>query len=226
MLSLSNLAAIQLTNMDSEKENPSIASGKLTWTDSAAGIKKIMIGSIPDLQPVYNNQNMVGVTQGMASAIQDAYSLLELWNHEAGVTAITRYTSLVPTVVFETATWNDGQPTGDNFTLEAGSFLWVRFARADILDLGYGPCSAIDLAEGTNVFTYTCFPDQYTAYRAIQEIGKDSVRAMRMLDSDTGNWQVVSVVNDQIVGQNFSIPRIAVLMMDMKSAKDSWKPGE
>ena len=226
MLSLSNFAVIQLTNMGSEKERPSVASGKLTWTDSNSGIKQIMIGTVSDLQPVFNNQNTVAVTDSMASELQDANTLLQLWNQEAGVTAITQYTSLLPTVFSETVIWSGGQPTGSNFALEAGSFLWVRFAQVNILDLGYGPCNPVDLATGTNVFTYTCFPDQYTAYKVIQEIGKDAVQAMRMLDSDTGNWRVVSVVNDQVVGQNFNIPRIAVVMMDMKSAQDSWKPGE
>jgi beta propeller repeat protein len=226
MLSLSSFASIQLTNMDSEKEGPSMASGKLTWTDDASGVKQIRIGTLPDLQPVFNNQNTVAVTEGMAAELEDAYTLLRLWNQEAGVSAITHYTSLVPDIAAETVSWSEGQPAGNNFALEAGSFLWVRFSQAHILDLGYGPCNAVDLAAGINAYTYTCFPDQYTAYRAIQEIGKDAVRALRMLDSDTGKWQVVSVVDDRIVGPNFTIPRIAVVMMDMKSARNSWKPGE
>lgn len=226
MLSLSNLAAIQLTNIESEKEKPSTASGKLIWTDSRNGVKQIMIGSIPDLYPVFNNQNTVAVTEGMVSNLQDAYTLLGLWNTEAGVAAITKYTSLIPTVVSETATWDSGQPAGNNFNLEAGSFLWVRFDQAHILDLGQGACSHIDLVSGINVFSYTCFPDQYTAYKLIREIGEDKINALRILDSDTGRWLVVSVVNDKIAGENFNIPRIAVVMMDMKTSINSWKPGE
>ena len=226
MLSLSNLAAIQLTNIESEKEKPSTASGKLIWTDSRNGVKQIMIGSIPDLYPVFNNQNTVAVTEGMVSNLQDAYTLLGLWNTEAGVAAITKYTSLIPTVVSETATWDSGQPEGNNFNLEAGSFLWVRFDQAHILDLGQGACSPIDLVLGINVFSYTCFPDQYTAYKLIREIGEDKINALRILDSDTGRWLVATVVNDKITGENFIIPRIAVVMMDMKTPINSWKPGE
>jgi hypothetical protein len=185
-----------------------------------------MIGSIPDLQPVFNNQNTVAVTEGMVTELQDAFTLLELWNQEAGVTAITRYTSLVPTVESNTVTWNGSQPMGTDFVLEAGSFLWVRFDQVHILDLGYGACSALDLTSGVNVFTYTCFPDQYTAYRLISEIGTGNISGLRMLDPDTGRWRVASVVDDKITGDNFIIPRIAVVMMDMKNAITTWKPGE
>ena len=226
MLFLSNLATIQLTNMVSEKEKPSLASGKLVWTDSGGGFKQTMIGSIPDLHPVFNNKNMVAVTEGMVSRLQDVHTLLALWRAEAGVTAITRYTNLVPTVESDTVTWDNGQPAGNNFNLVAGSFLWVQFDQGRILDLGQGACSSIDLAAGVNVFSYPCFPDQYSAYKLIQEIGSDNIKAVRVLNSDTGKWQVVSVVNNQMVGENFSIPRIAVVMMDIKTSMNSWKPGE
>ena len=226
VLSLANLAAIQMTNTASEKERPVMASGKLIWTESLNGFRQIMIGSIPDLQPVFNNQNTVAVTEGMVSELEDAFTLLELWNREAGVTAITRYSSLVPTVESDTVTWNGSQPMGTNFNLEAGNFLWVRFDQKHILDLGYGACSALDLSSGVNVFTYTCFPDQYTAYRLLIEIGTGNINGLRVLDSDTGRWRVASVVDDKIAGENFAIPRIAVVMMDMKNEITTWKPGE
>jgi beta propeller repeat protein len=226
ILALSNLAALQLTNFESEKEKPSMASGKLVWIDSRSGFKQAMLGSIPDLQPVFNNQNAVAVTDGMVSSLQDGYTLLKLWNTEAGVTAITRYTNLVPTVVSQTITWDNGQPAGNNFNLATGSFLWVKFDRKHILDLGAGACNPLDLGAGLNVFNYTCFPDHYTAYKLMREIGEDKINALRMLNSDTGRWQVVTVVNHKIAGVNFDIPRIAVVMMDMKTPINSWQPGE
>jgi beta propeller repeat protein len=226
LLSLSNLAAIQMTSTNTEKERPCLASGKLIWADNVNGLKQITIGSVPDLQPVFRNHNTVAVTEGMASELQDGFTLLELWNQEAGVTAITRYTSLVPTVESDTLIWDGNQPTGNNFSLEAGTFLWVRFGQTHILDLGYGACSAVDLVAGVNVLTYTCFPDQYTAYDLIGEIGTSHIIGLRMLDADTGRWRVASVVGEEIVGENFAIPRIAVVMMDTKNAIMTWKPGE
>ncbi len=226
LLSLSNLAAVQMTNVPTQKEKPSMASGRLIWTDSASGYKQIMVGTVADLQPVFENQNTVAVTEGMVNEMQDAYSLLELWNRQTGVAAVTRYTSLVPTVESETVTWSNGMPAGNNFSLEAGDFLWVKFDDVHILDLGHGSSGPIDLVAGVNVFTSTCFPDQYTAYQLVGDIGKENINALRVLDSDTGRWQVVSVVDGKIVGTDFAIPRIAVVMMDMNASLNAWRPGE
>jgi len=225
ILNLSNLACIQLTNFDSEKERPALASGKVIWQDKRTGNSKVMIGTLPNLQPVFNNQNAVAVTQGMVSYQKDAYTLLRLWNSQAGVITIIRYTALLPSPVTETVSWQNGEPTGNNFDLEAGSFLWVKFDQAKILDLGQGGCDSVDLASGVNVFSYWCLPDRYRAYELIRELGNDKVKAVRMLDSDTGKWMVAAVVNDEIVGEDFEIPRIAVLMIEMKAPLDSWRPG-
>jgi len=225
-LSLINLAAIQMTNTGSLKEKPCAASGKLLWADSSGGPTRIMIGSMPDLQPVFNNRNAVAVTDGMASTLQDGFTLLELWNREAGITEITRYTSLVPTVSSDTVNWSGGGPVGDNFALEPGTFLWVRFNQPHVLDLGLTACGALDLVPGTNVLTYTCFPDQYSAYELIGEIGTENLDGVRMLDAETGRWRVASAVDGTIVGEDFAIPRIAVVMIEMKTEITAWKPGE
>jgi hypothetical protein len=162
----------------------------------------------------------------MVTHITDAHSLLSLWNAQAGVTSITRFTSLSPIVVSETIQWENGAPTGNNFTLEVGGFLWVKFGQTHILDLGLGFCPVIDLASGENVFNYPCFPDNYTAFKLIQEIGLDKINSLRFLNSGTGRWETALVINNNIVGSNFSIPRIAVVMLDMKVSLNSWKPGE
>jgi hypothetical protein len=100
------------------------------------------------------------------------------------------------------------------------------FDRAKILHLGVdGECDALDLASGVNVFSYRCFPDRYTAYGLLRELGKDAVRAVRMLDSETGKWLAAAVEDGKIVGEDFQIPRIAVMMMDMKVPASSWIPG-
>jgi len=226
LLSLSNMARIQLTNHASEKHRPATASGKLIWQDMQSGTSQVMIGVLPNLQPVFNNQNAVAVTTGMVSYQADAYTLLTLWNLEAGVISITRYTALVPAPVSETVTWVNGQPSGNNFNLEAGSFLWVKFDQAKILDLGQGGCSPVDLSAGVNVFGFWCFPDHYRAYDLIRELGTAKVKSIRILDSDTGKWMVAAVANNKIVGENFKIPTISVLMIDMVESVSAWIPGE
>ncbi len=226
LLSLLNQAMVRVTNIASPKETPSIGQGKIAWTDQINGFDQVMMGTLPDLIPVYNNQNLVAITQGMVTHMTDAFTLLSHWNAQAGVTSITRFTSLSPSVMSETIQWENGVPVGNDFALEAGGFLWVKFGQTQILDLGMGACPAMDLTSGKNVFNYPCFPDNYTAFKLILEIGIDKINSLRFLNSETGRWETASVINNNIVGSNFSIPRIAVVMLDMKISLNSWKPGE
>ncbi len=225
ILHLDNLATVQLTNSESEKERPSIASGKLVWIDKRNGKKQAMIATMPDLQPVFNNRNVVAVTKSMADFISNAYELLTLWHKDAGVVEISRYVSLIPLPEKQTASWDVNHPSGTNFPLESGSFVWVKFNSSEILDLGNRQCDTIDLQSGVNVFSYTCFPDGYSAYKMLRELGTGNVNAVRVLNSETGQWQVAAVVDGNIVGEDFSIPPVSVVMLDMNKSVSSWKPG-
>ena len=224
LIHLDNVAAIQLTHSNALKEKPCLASGKVLWQDSNNGFCKIVMARLPNLYPVYNNQNAVAVTQGMCDYQKDAYGLLELWNKQVGITAITKYESFVPSPVAETVTWENNAPKGNNFTLVPGSFLWLKFNRSDILDLGHKKCLPINLSVGVNVFGYSCFSDQFSAYQLIQTLGIDNVHSVRMLHSNTGKWVVATVIDDKIVGEDFEIPGIAVIMLDMKEKVDLWRP--
>jgi hypothetical protein len=104
--------------------------------------------------------------------------------------------------------------------------VWVKFDGSKIIDLGLSECGDLILAEGANVFSHACFPDHYTAYALIRDLGLSRVRAVRMLDSDTGFWKVASVVDGNIVGEDFNIPAIAVIMLDMEESVGPWRPGE
>ncbi|NOQ15155.1 MAG: hypothetical protein GQ583_11855 [Methyloprofundus sp.] len=84
----------------------------------------------------------------------------------------------------------------------------------------------MNLSVGVNVFSYTCFPDNYTSYQLLNAVGLDNINAIRMLDSASGQWQVANVDNGSIVGHNFLIANIAVIMLDMKQAVPAWIPGE
>ncbi|MFQ5514852.1 MAG: hypothetical protein ACE5FG_10460 [Myxococcota bacterium] len=225
LLYLPSLASLQLTNFESEKQKPSLASGRLVWVDKRSGDERVMVGSVPDLQPVFDNNSAVVVTADMAALHGDAFSLLELWQAEAGVTQLSRFTNLLPTPVSETASWS-ASATGDNFPLVPGSFLWVEFGDSEILDLGHESCGAVDLAAGISALSYTCFPDRYTAYQAIRELGIANVNAIRVLDSSTGRWTVASVSAGNLIGENFTIPRVTVVLLDLKAARPQWTPGE
>jgi beta propeller repeat protein len=226
LLHLSNFAAVQLTNSVSAKDKPSTAEGKLVWQDRNGGRDRVLAGSLPDLQPVFGNANVVAVTQGMASFQRDAYTLLRLWNTGAGVTEITRYTSLLPVPVAETAVWQAGGPAGDNFPLEAGGFLWVKFGSAKTLELGPDACDPIDLNAGVNAFSYSCFPDRYSAYQLLRELGLSNVKAIRGLDAESGRWSVATVSAGAPVGADFEIPRVAAVFIDMNAPVSRWQPGQ
>ena len=162
---------------------------------------------MPSLQAVFQNRNTVVVTDAMAAYQQNAYALLTLWNAQAGVQEITHYTSLVPQVASETASWANGAPAGPNFTLTAGSFLWIKFADRQVVDLGLNSLGPVDLAAGANVFSYAGFPSQYSAFRLLNQLGLANARAVRMLDSESGQWAVAEVANGRLVGSDFAIPR-------------------
>ena len=127
--------------------------------------------------------------------------------------------------VSETVSWAGGQPIGTNFALEAGTFLWVKFDQAKILELGPGGCDPLELSADVNVVGYWCFPDRYRAYDLIRELGTDKINAVRMLDSNTGKWMVAAVQDSKITGENFEIPSVSVLLIDMAQAVGSWVPG-
>ncbi|MCP3866751.1 MAG: hypothetical protein GY703_01365 [Gammaproteobacteria bacterium] len=225
LLHLGNLASVQLTNSGTLKEQPSQAGERLVWVDAHTGVRRVMQGPLPDLQPVFHNYNTVAVTQGMVDYQADAFSLLELWHEQAGVTEIVRYSSLLPTPIAETVSWS-GAPTGDNFDLTAGSFLWVKFADTRILELGQGSCGALNLPAGTTVFSFGCFPDHYSAYQMIQELGTDRVAALRVLNSKTGQWQVANVQGDTMTGEDFRIPTLSVVMLELQAEVTDWVPGD
>lgn len=224
LLYLGNLASIQLTSSPGDKTRPVITEGFVAWQDNSSEQPAVMLGRLPDLQPVFNNYNAIAVTSGMADTMTDAFTLLRLWHEQAHVNSISRIISLTGSPVTETAYWEDSAPHGTNFMLESGTFLWVKFSTENILDLGQSECGPLELATGPNVFSYWCYPDSLTAYRLISDLGINRVNAVRMLDSSTGRWHVAAVVDGTIRGENFGIPRVAVLMIDMKEAVSNWQP--
>jgi len=156
-----------------------------------------------------------------------AAELLSLWQEQAGVVEITRYSQLLPTIESQTVSWDGSSATGNDFNLNQGDFLWVKFAGASILDFAASQCAEQDLSSGLNVLSTTCVPDDYTAQLLVSELGADNVKAVRLLNSQTGRWQVASVnSNNHIIGENFNIPPIAVVLIDMNQPVSQWLPGK
>ena len=225
ILSVWSGASVQLTNAASDKALPVLASGWVAWADDRTGLWQVMASRLSELQPVFDNRNLVAVTADMASIQGDAFGLLARWHGEAGVAEITRYVSLLPEPVAETASWEAGGPVGVNFGLQPGSFLWVGFDQARVLDLGSASCGSLDLSAGVNAVSYTCFPDGYSAYRLIQDLGAGRVNGVRVLDARTGRWRAAAVEAGQVLGEDFPIPRVAVVLIDLTEAVTAWQPG-
>lgn len=222
ILHVDSAANVQLTNTVSAKTSPRLSSGHVIWSDQASAAR-VRRGRLPDLQSVVRNRNMLAVTQGLADYVPDAHALLTLWNAAAGVHSISRYTSLAPSPVIETVTWSGG-PSGPDFPLVPGSFLWVSFAEARILDFAESDCQPLDLSVGVNVVAFGCFPDAFSAHQLIRGIGLERVRAVRALDGERGRWVTASVVDGAIRGEDFRIDTVSALLLDLSSEVLSWTP--
>jgi beta propeller repeat protein len=224
LVHLPSLAVIPVTRSSSLKERPAITGGQAFWLDTTNSLSSVQAVDLPVLQGVLNNRNAVAVTPGMAGYLNDAYTLLAQWNAQAQVLEVTHYTSLSPSVVSETAFWTNGVAAGVNFKLSTGDFLWMRFVGANVLDLGSDASGAISLAQGANVVSYTGFPGGYSAYKFLNQVGIGSALSVRMLDPQTGRWLVAQFQDGHPVGVDFNIPRVAVLVVEMATSVNNFKP--
>jgi len=224
VIHLPSLRAIPITRSVAAKERPALSGGRALWQETQNNLASIRVADLPALQGVFQNFNVVPVTPAMVSYQQNAHSLLRLWNEQAGVTAVTRYTALVPQLTAETARWTNGAPSGPNFPLVAGTFLWIQFDSRRVLDLGPAGSGVVNLSAGVNVFSYAQFPSQYTAYQLLNQLGSSNARAVRMLDSESGRWVAASFNNGRLVGNDFDIPKVAVLMLDLAAPVLNFRP--
>lgn len=224
LIHLPTRGAVPLTRSLTLKANPALSSGKAIWQDTVTNLSSILAAPTPALQAVFQNRNAVAVTPAMVAYQQNAYSLLRLWNTQAGVQSITHYVSLIPQVVTETVYLTNGTPIGPNFPLAAGSFLWMAFANPTVLDLGLDNANPINLSVGVNVFSYSHFPSEYSAYKMLKQVGLNNARAIRMLDSESGLWVVAEVQGGALQGEDFPIPGTAMLMIDVASPVANFSP--
>jgi len=223
LIHLPSLAEIPVTHTPTLKAFPALADGRAVWQETPTNQAEIVSAPLPALQAVFQNANALAVTAGMAAYAQNAYGLLSLWG-PSGVQAVTEYSALAPQVLSQTAYLSNGAPAGVNFSLLPGSFLWVRFNRQQVLDLGLNNSSPLNLAAGANVFGYTAFPDGYTAYQLLGQLGLSNALAVRMLDAESGRWRVAEIQNGALVGDNFPIPNVAVLMVALAQPVNQFVP--
>jgi hypothetical protein len=223
LINLPSLLTVPVTRTPTLKAFPALADGWAVWQETISNQSQIVSVMLPALQAVFPNRNLVPITPPLVSYAQNAFGLLSLWASN-GVQSITDYTSLLPQAATQTATWTNGAATGQNFGLVAGAFLWVRFDTSQVLDLGVNNSSPFDLTPGANVLSYTSFPDGYTAFTLLRQIGLGNALAVRMLDSESGRWRVALVQAAYLVGDDFPIPNTAVLMVAVTNAVNQFSP--
>ena len=224
LIHLPSLNAIPITRTATLKDRPAMVGGKVAWLDTQSNQASVVVADLPSLQAVFQNRNSVAITAATTNYFADAFSLLTAWHAQAGVQEITSYSALVPQIVSATAYWTNGAPTGQNFTLNAGSFLWVKFANTRVLDLGVSPPGPLNLPSGVSVFSYAGFPSAYTAFQLLNQLGVNNSRAVRMLDAEAGLWRVAEIQNGRPVGDDFAIPSVAVLMIDLANPVNPFTP--
>jgi beta propeller repeat protein len=225
LLYLPTRAVMPLTRDETAKSYPRLSARKLIWLEhSADGGDSVVTAELPALKGVFRTMNAVPVTPAMVTQAGDAFTLLERWNAEAGVQSISRYSALVPVPVKQTASWSDGAPSGDNFALQAGDFIWLGFDAPRVLDMGADLAGSLSLQVGVNVFGYTGFPSGYSAHQMLRQLGLNRVRAIRMLDTRSGQWWSSEVRDGALIGRDFDIPTAAVIWLDMKEAVNDWRP--
>ena len=224
LIHLPTLRAVPVTRSLTSKDRPALVNGRAVWLDPATICPVSRLPMCRRLQAVFQNRNAVAVTPAMAAYQQNAYSLLTLWNSQAGVREITCYTSLVPQVNSQTVAWLGGAPSGPNFALTPGSFLWLKFADPRVLDLGLNSVGPVNLAAGANVLSYAGFPSQCSAYKVLAQLGSANARAVRMLDSQSGRWLVAEFQNGRPIGVDFVVPRVAVLLLELVNPVNNFQP--
>jgi hypothetical protein len=102
--------------------------------------------------------------------------------------------------------------------------LWVKFARPRLLDLGVNSTSPANLVAGANAVSYAQFPTHYSAYRLLNQLGMANARAVRMLDAEFGRWVVAEFQNGRLIGNDFPIPTVAVLILEMAGPVSNFTP--
>ncbi len=226
---LHNLEAgnsVPLTNSLTAKSDAGLAGGSLVWEEESGASTAVQSAELPALQPVFRNRNAVVVTASLAERFETAFALLEHWREEAGVESVRRYHSLAPEVVTETAEWDEGAagPAGEDFTLNTGDFLWMRFDDNRLLDLGDRVAEAVDLEAGVNALGYSAFPSEYRVSDLVAQMGAGNVNAVRLLDAYSGRWRAVEVEDGSLVGADFPIPEVALLLVDLEAPVTQWRP--
>jgi beta propeller repeat protein len=218
-------SAVALTRAEKEHSAGSLGNGFAVWTETLdASHRQVVASLLPGLQPISIKANTLALTPALTARFATAFQLLAEWGPAAGITAVTTYDSFSP-LVSRTANFSGAAASGVDFPLAAGSFLWVEFGQPNMADLGAGAENTLNLATGLNAFSYTGFPVGATAYGVIDSIGTANLHSLRFFDAFAGRWRAVEInASGTRIGNDFAIPRVATLLLDVIHPVNAWKP--
>jgi hypothetical protein len=75
-----------------------------------------------------------------------------------------------------------------------------------------------------SAFTHTRLPVGYTGQTLVRSLGLANVRSVRVLDAEAGQWQMLAVDSGVIVGADFRVPNVAVVIVELVNAVSNWTP--
>lgn len=223
LVDLATLRSVPLTASASTKSFGALSGHELFWQQGTSGSSSLEGASIPGLQPVFRNFNAVALTTDLVTRYPTSHALLAAWNTAANVQAVSKFTSLSP-LAQQTSTIAGGVASGPDFPLVAGEFLWVQFPSSEVVDLGFALADTVDIPAGLSAFSYARFPLDYTGHRLVTSLGLSNVSSLRVLDARSGQWRVLQVDAGSIVGPDFPIPGVAVVIVQMTAPVSAWKP--
>ncbi len=90
--------------------------------------------------------------------------------------------------------------------------------------MGVNAAGPLNLPAGASAFSYAGFPSAYSAFQLLNQLGVNNTRAVRMLDSQSGQWVVAEIQNGHPVGTDFIIPHVAVLVLDLANPVNNFMP--
>lgn len=208
---------IALTRATRSHQNGGMGQGFAAWIEEREGSRTAVLSRLPGLQSVMTSSNALVVSAGLVNRFDSAFDLLTGWGGANGLTKISLYQSLEP-LVAQTAELDGGTPTGTDFLLTPGSFLWVEFGSANLVDLGRADTGTIDFDAGVNVISYSGFPVGYSAYDLINAVGAVKVSGVRLYDAFSGVWRSVAVEGGAVTGPDFTIPRTSTVLVETSEA--------
>jgi len=187
-----------------------------TDTQNADAISVVAGGAVSNIDLITNTVEVPGVSLLLQPGLNllafpvetpngfAAYDLLAALGSDVEVNSIDHYNS--DSGRFERATWVNGIPGGENFTIHRGEAYLVHIqVQKVVIFRGTQNCPTVDMGRGFNLVGVPCPPAGYSAYDLLDSIRDTVIRVMRY-DRDTASWQQASYdTNGNPQGVDFAI---------------------